>query len=78
MKKLINRYQISKFKCFINGLLFAIIALIAIRLCMIEIWDRNINKADILIPFIIAVVSIVMGFISMFHTNIPAKKIKHS
>lgn len=79
MKKLINKYQISKFKCFINGLLFAIIALIAIALCILGISNHSINKIEILLPFCIAITSISMGCVSMFHNNISAnKKLKNT
>lgn len=79
MKKLINKYQISKYKCFINGLIFASIALIAITLCILRISNHSMNKIEIILPFCIAITSISMGCVSMFHNNISAnKKLKNT
>lgn len=67
MKKMINRYRISKFKRFSNGLLFAMISVVCLILCVIDIPKQTTLQADILLPFIIAVISMLLGFISIFH-----------
>lgn len=73
MKRIIFRYQLSKFRRFVNGLLFAVIALIALGLCEIGI-SANQDQPVIFLYFAIAILSMTMGFISMFHEK---KKAKH-
>ena len=75
MKRLVHRYRISKFKIFANGLLFAIITIIALALCIADISDHTAD-AGILFPFSIAILSMLMGIFSMYHNSeIPKEKI---
>lgn len=69
MKKIVYKYQVSKYRRFTNGLLFASITLAALVLCLIDIFDHSIDKADIILPFCIAIISMTLGFISMFGDN---------
>lgn len=69
MKKFVYKYQTSKFKRFVNGLLFALITCGALILCLIHIYYQNATKSELVLPFIIAIISIIMGFFTMFHTN---------
>jgi len=69
MKRIVHKYQISKFKRFMNGLLFAIISTIALTLCLTIISDHASSLIDIIFPFGVAMISMLMGFVSMFHEN---------
>jgi hypothetical protein len=75
MKKIVYRYQISKFKRFTNGLIFALIALIALSLCIVDITDHTVVNTEIIFPFSIAILSMAMGFVSMFRNcEVPKRK----
>lgn len=75
MKKIMHRYNTSKYNRFTGGLLFAVISIIALILCISDISDNPASKAEIVIPFIIAVVSLLSGFVIMFRRNeIPKEK----
>ncbi len=67
MKKIVYKYRISKFKRFANGLLFAIISCTALILCFSGKTADPIPKTDILLPFTIAAISLILGFFTMFH-----------
>ncbi len=69
MKKIVKKYQISKFRCFLNGLTFAMITVIALVLCLININGHTEVKGEVLLPFVIAIISMLMGFITMFRSN---------
>lgn len=76
MKKIVYRYRFSKYKRFTNGLLFAVIAMIALYLCISDINNQSVSRLDILLPFVIAIISMAMGFLTMFHNNeIPESRI---
>jgi uncharacterized membrane protein YtjA (UPF0391 family) len=76
MKKIVYKYRVSKFKPFMSGLLFAIISVIALILCLTGISDQTAAQAEIILPFGIALVSMLMGFISMFRSKeAPKQKI---
>ncbi|WP_197661703.1 hypothetical protein [Mobilitalea sibirica] len=66
MKKLVLKYRISKFKCFANGLLFAGITLIALILCVSDL-TNNTSSKHAMFPFMIAIISLLMGFVTMFY-----------
>lgn len=66
MKRIVYRYRISKFKRFMNGLVFAIISVIALILCFIGITDQAAARSEIILPFGIAIISMLMGFVTMF------------
>ncbi|HKL99381.1 MAG TPA: hypothetical protein VJZ06_05695 [Mobilitalea sp.] len=75
MKEIVNRYRISKFKRFMSGILFATIATIAL-LCIGDVSNSTTSRGEIILPFTIAFISILMGFVTMFHqSSIPKRKI---
>lgn len=63
------RYRSSKFKCFLNGLVFALLSIIAMLLCINFLMDQTATRLDVLFPFVLSVISMLLGFISMFRTN---------
>ncbi|MHB8128508.1 MAG: hypothetical protein ACYDEX_05885 [Mobilitalea sp.] len=76
MKKIVYKYRISKFKRFTNGLLFAIIAVIALILCLVDISNNSTKQVEIILPFVIAIISMTLGLLSMFGNNeLPKEKI---
>jgi len=74
MKKMVKRYRISKFNKFVNGLIFALIALSAIALCLMDIINNNSSQTAIFLPFGIAVISMLFGLYTMFRTNNVSKE----
>ena len=75
MKRIVNRYRISKFKRFMSGMLFATISTIAL-LCIGDISNYPTSRVEVLLPFTIAIISILMGFVTMFHqSSMPNGKI---
>lgn len=66
MGKIVRKYRISKFKRFLNGLLFALISGAALWLCISEKSDYPGARAEIIVPFLVAVISIILGFVTMF------------
>ncbi|MDF2943726.1 MAG: hypothetical protein K0S01_2584 [Herbinix sp.] len=66
MKKIVYKYKISKFKRFTSGLLFAIISTIALTLCLTDIPQPSASQAEIILPFMIAIISMFLGLFSMF------------
>lgn len=76
MKKIIQKYRFSKYKKFTNGLLFAVISLISLYLCISDIYNQTDSRLEILLPFIVAIISMALGFLTMFHNNkIPESRI---
>lgn len=69
MRSLMYRYRSSKFKCFLNGLVFALLSIIAMLLCINFLMDQTATRLDVLFPFVLSVISMLLGFISMFRTN---------
>jgi uncharacterized membrane protein YtjA (UPF0391 family) len=65
MKKVVYRYKFSKFKRCMNGTLFGIISIIALLLCLSDITSASATEADILLPFFIAIVSMLLGLFTM-------------
>ncbi|MGB4659666.1 MAG: hypothetical protein WBI07_10820 [Mobilitalea sp.] len=76
MKKIVKRYQISKFNRFTNGLIFAVIAIIALSLCLIDIVNNNSSQTAVILPFGIAIISMLFGFYAMFRNNTVIKEIQ--
>jgi len=74
MKRFVHRYRISKFKRFTNGLLFAMISLIALSLCLVGIYISGATQRDIILPFVIGMLSLFMGIVAMFHNSEPRKE----
>lgn len=74
MRKIVHKYKIYKFKRFTNGLLFAIISIIALTLCLMDITDHAASPYEIILPFSVAIISMLMGFITMFHDNQSTKE----
>lgn len=69
MKKIIHKYRISKFKRFINGLLFAIISIVSLIQCMFHIEQPAPSQTSLLMTFLIATISMILGLYSMFHVG---------
>lgn len=69
MKKIVYKYQVSKFRRFANGLVFAIITCIALALCISHIYSQSMNKYELILPFSVAILSMLTGFYTMFHDN---------
>lgn len=69
MKKLMNKYRYSKFKRCANGLLFALISTISLAHCLSELMDKKSASAGTVLPFIIAIVSLLIGLVSLFREN---------
>lgn len=66
MRKIINRYGKRKYSCFISGLLFACISLAALIFCIIAIRGKNMSGFEIILPFGIAVLSMITGVFTMY------------
>ncbi len=69
MKKMVNRYKISKFKRFLNGLVFGIISVIALLLCLSSITVYRSTDANVILWFFLSIFSMLMGLFSMFKTK---------
>ncbi|MGF7144007.1 hypothetical protein HNQ56_002437 [Anaerotaenia torta] len=67
MKQVVYKYKYSKFKCFLNGLVFAVISTIALLLCLSDLSKAADSK--VILPFFIAIVSMLMGIVSMFYSG---------
>ena len=65
MKRMVYRYRFSKFKCFLNGLIFAVISIAALLLCLSDI--ASSTDREVILPFFIAIISMLLGLVSMFH-----------
>lgn len=66
MKSMVNKYKISKFKRFMNGLLFGIISLLALLLCLSAITAYHSTGSEVMLPFFTAICSMLLGLNSMF------------
>lgn len=73
MKKLVKRYRFSKYKKFTEGLLFAIISGIALILCLSIMTSRVASSVEIIFPFTVAIISMLMGFVVMFRQDVTSK-----
>jgi hypothetical protein len=69
MKKMVKKYKFSKFKCFLNGMIFASISLIALILCMSEITVYCSEPSEVILPFFVAIISMLLGLVSMFYNK---------
>lgn len=67
MKKIIYRYRISKFRRFTQGLLFAVISATALILCLTVVYAESDSRFLISFTFGIAIISMLLGLVSMFH-----------
>lgn len=75
MRRMVKKYKISKFKCFMNGMIFASISLISLILCMSEITVYSAEPSEVILPFFIAIISMLLGLFSMFYNkNISKEK----
>jgi high-affinity Fe2+/Pb2+ permease len=73
MKYIVHRFRISKFKRFAEGLLYAFISGIALIQCLTNINTQT--NSQIMLTFSIAMISMLMGLISMFHNEqVPKRK----
>ncbi len=74
MKKMMTRYRCSKYRSFTGGLLFALISCVALLLCFSGLKGyQNTGINHILLPFIIAIISMILGFVTMFHHSYVTK-----
>ncbi len=69
MKKMVNRYKISKFNRFMNGLVFGIISVIALLLCLSSITVYQSAGTGGILWFFISICSMLMGLFCMFKTK---------
>ena len=74
MKKIRDKYMISKFKRVLNGLLFAAITIVSISLCISKLSSSLVITTDIIFPFSTGIVSLLLGFIAMFYDFDPKKQ----
>lgn len=75
MRRMVKKYKISKFKCFMNGMIFASISLISLILCVSEITVYSAEPSEVILPFFIAIISMLLGLFSMFYNkNISKEK----
>ena len=65
MKRVVYRYKISKFKRCMNGMMFAFISSISLILCLSDISKSNAPQHDVILPFFIASVSMLLGLFTM-------------
>lgn len=69
MKEIMKKYRISKFRCFMNGMAFALITVLALSLCLLNISRGTGMNSAILLPFFTAIISIILGVITMFRAG---------
>lgn len=69
MKKIVIRYRCSKYRSFTGGLLFALISCVALLLCFSGLEKYQDTGMRILVPFIVAIISMVLGFVTMFRRS---------
>lgn len=74
LKKFIYRYRKNKFKRFLDGLTFAVISIISLIICHIYITDHAASLVKIILFFIIALLSLFLGFAAMFHNSKSKKR----
>lgn len=67
MRRVVYRYKISKFKRCMNGMMFALISTIALILCMSDISQSTADQQNVILPFFIAIVSLLLGLFTMLH-----------
>lgn len=66
MIKLMHHCGKSKFRCFLSGLLFAGITAAALIFCVMGIRSKNVSAPEIMLPFGIAILSMLVGVITMY------------
>ncbi|MBB2183043.1 hypothetical protein H0486_09145 [Lachnospiraceae bacterium MD1] len=66
MKRLIRSNHIRKFKVLLGGLLYALISIVALILCLSEMTKYSSPQPEILLPFGVAMISMILGIHSMF------------
>ena len=66
MRKFINKYRVSKYNRFLNGMIFALITVVALIMCLAGMTEQSQISADTILAFAIAIISILMGMFSMF------------
>ncbi|NLO08325.1 MAG: hypothetical protein GX129_00430 [Clostridiales bacterium] len=75
MRNFLSKYRTSKFRCFLNGLIFAGFSMIAMFLCVNFLMDKSATRIEVLIPFALSIISMLLGFASMFKTERLSKNI---
>ena len=66
MQSYLNKFKLSKYRIFVKGLFFAIVALVALILCVFSLMDKTSSIYLVLFHFTIVLLSMFMGFITMF------------
>ncbi len=69
MRRLVQKYRFSKFRCFLSGLVYASISAIALMLCLTYIYTQGEERVMISLTFAIAITSLLLGLVSMFGEN---------
>lgn len=76
MRKILHKYRLSKFKCFVNGLLYAIISMVALILCLTYIFTQADAQVKISLTFGTACISLLLGLLSILGSiEVPSEKI---
>jgi uncharacterized membrane protein YtjA (UPF0391 family) len=50
-----------------NGMMFALISSIALILCLSDISHSTASQTEVILPFFIAIVSLLLGLFTMLH-----------
>lgn len=66
MKKVVKKYNSNKFCRFINGLLFGVISFGSLAYCTTNIIKNTNIQLNIVLPFLLAIISMLMGMFTMF------------
>ena len=74
MKKIVIRYRYSKYRRFTGGLLFALISTVSLLLCFSGIYEYHDTGFEVVLPFFIAIISMILGFVTMFRQNYVTKE----
>lgn len=74
MKRMVYRYKISKFKRCMNGMVFGFISIIALILCMSGISQYSTMKSNVILPFFVAIVSMLLGLFTMLRDQERSKE----
>ena len=65
MKRMVYRYKISKFKRCMNGMIFGFISIVALLLCLSDLSHYTSATTEVILPFFIAIVSMILGLFTM-------------
>ncbi len=74
MKRMVYRYKISKFKRCMNGTIFGVISIIALVLCLSDLSQHSSTESEVVLPFFIAIVSMLLGLFTMLRDQTRSKE----